>query len=377
MFLRVSRVRSSSEASRTPSHEDPSSLKAMSQNDALNQLIQSYYHDTPYHRTRAYVYYIFEAQGGSMLSTAIAVVIFSLILLSSITLCIETLPELEDTPSSVWQTIEWISVIVFSVEYAIRFWASPCRLPFVSAPLNIIDLIAILPFYLELILHVDTGSTRIIRLIRLVRVFRVFRLARYSQGLRIIFRSFTQSKEALTMITFFGGIALVILSAIVYFIERGEWDAEREAWLVDRPPGDVDAALGDTSQIASDFQSIPDAFWWCVATFTTVGYGDLTPKTGLGRLVGGFTMMLGILIIALPASIVGSTFMGEWKEAGMDDSKKKKGVVDDTHPPTKKQLEDDMVQLRSSEHFIREVLEKYGPIMSARNRLLGIRPTLR
>jgi len=196
----------------------------------------------------------------------------------------------EDNELYLWY-FEIASVMIFTVEYAFRIWVSVenpefsgavlGRLRFMGTPLAVIDLMAILPFYLPFI----GLDLRFIRILRLLRIFRIIRVGRYSEAadiLRIVVR---KRKEELfaTMILFF--ILLVLSSSIMYY-------AEHEA----QP--DV-------------FSSIPETMWWGVITLTTIGYGDVYPITPLGKLIGGIIAILGIGMYALPTSILGAGFVEE------------------------------------------------------------------
>jgi voltage-gated potassium channel len=180
------------------------------------------------------------------------------------------------------------SVAIFTVEYVLRLWTcnldpryrSPVlgRLRFALTPLAIIDLVAILPFYLPM-LAVDL---RFVRSVRLFRLFRLFKLSRYSQSLNTLVGVLKAKKEELLVAVFSGAILLVIASSLVYLAER---ESQPEA-----------------------FSSIPSAMWWGVVTLTTVGYGDVYPKTVFGKLIGGLIAVLGVGMFALPAGIIASGF---------------------------------------------------------------------
>jgi len=141
----------------------------------------------------------------------------------------------------------------------------------------LIDLLAILPFYLPMIIPLDL---RFIRAIRLLRLFRIFKIGRYSKSLNVLKDVIRNKKEELVLIIFVVLIMLVIFSSLMYFVER---DVQPEA-----------------------FASIPHAMWWAIITLTTVGYGDVYPITVLGKILGAMIAFLGIGMFALPAGILGS-----------------------------------------------------------------------
>jgi voltage-gated potassium channel len=139
---------------------------------------------------------------------------------------------------------------------------------------------AILPFYLPMIITLDL---RFIRAVRLFRLVRIFKMGRYSESLRLLENVFKEKKEALLITIFMVFILLVIASSLMYFVEN---EAQPEV-----------------------FSSILKAMWWGVATLTTVGYGDIYPVTLIGKILGGAIAILGIGMFALPAGILGSGFV--------------------------------------------------------------------
>ena len=147
---------------------------------------------------------------------------------------------------------------------------------------KIFDLIAILPFYLPMIMLIDL---RFVRVLRLFRLLRVFKLGRYSESLRTLANVLKRKKEELFITIFVVMILLIIASSLMYFIEN---EAQPEI-----------------------FSSIPSAMWWGVATLTTVGYGDAYPVTPVGKLLGAVIALLGIGMFALPTGILGSGFVEE------------------------------------------------------------------
>jgi hypothetical protein len=187
--------------------------------------------------------------------------------------------------------IETICIVWFTAEFAIRFAACPDHLRFFKNLLNIIDLVAIVPYYVTLgaVLVDDARSSgqamslAILRVVRLVRVFRIFKLSRHSKGLQILGRTIRASMRELGLLIFFLMICVVLFSSAVYFAE---------------------AEMAEQSH----FRSIPDAFWWAVVTMTTVGYGDMRPISAWGKLVGSMCAIAGVLTIALPVPVIVSNF---------------------------------------------------------------------
>jgi len=188
--------------------------------------------------------------------------------------------------------IETVCIIWFTVELLVRFASSPDHVAFFRNVMNLIDVVAIAPYFFSLGTAVaDEGRTpgnratslAILRVVRLVRVFRIFKLSRHSKGLQILGLTIRASMRELGLLVFFLFICVVLFSSAVYFTEV---DDEHE----------------------SQFNSIPDAFWWAVVTMTTVGYGDMLPVSPLGKVVGSLCAIAGVLTIALPVPVIVSNF---------------------------------------------------------------------
>ena len=243
----------------------------------------------------------------------IAAVVMVMIIISCVAFVVRTLPqyvEQEDSDgpnsSSSWSIIEDMCIIVFSVEFALRISTCPSKLKFIREPLNIIDFVAILPFYVELIAGASSGGATVMRIIRLVRIFRVFKISRYIPWLRVFSNALILSLPPLTMLILVVMLAVVLFSSIMYYAERGEWDNEKKKWIRTDPRTEV-------SEV-SPYQSIPDSFWWCIVTLTTVGYGDVTPITGIGRLIASIASLSGILVVAIPVSVISTNFNSEFQK---------------------------------------------------------------
>ncbi|MBS4056269.1 MAG: ion transporter [Bacteroidetes bacterium] len=204
---------------------------------------------------------------------------------------------------------EVVSVIIFSVEYLLRLWTADLLFPsatpigsrfrFAFSTLGLVDLLAILPFYIPLFAKLDL---RFLRIVRLMRLFRLFKLRRHSASLKLIMTVLRDVKDELVVTVMMILILIITTSILMFYVEH-------EAQPV---------MFGD----------IGDSIWWAVATLTTVGYGDVYPITGLGRLLGGIITILGVGIVALPAGMISSSFtriIQEKKAAEKDCPKEKKG----------------------------------------------------
>lgn len=214
-----------------------------------------------------------------------------LICLNILAVSLETVPEFARAYGGLFLAIEIVSVAIFTVEYAIRLWVAPEHMPYSGlrpgaarvryalSPYALIDLLAILPFYLAFLVPLD------LRILRVFRLVRFFKLARYSTGLRSLARAVQSEWRALVA-------SLIIMLGLVLVAGAVMHMAEHRA-----QPG--------------AFGSIPQSLWWAVVTLTTVGYGDVVPATALGRFLAGIIMLFGLAMFALPLGIVATAFAQE------------------------------------------------------------------
>lgn len=241
---------------------------------------------------RKRVYEVLEvAKADDNLSKEFDIFIVSLIALNVVAIILESVKSIGEVSPRLFRTFEYISVIVFSLEYILRIWSCvemPAyrkivsgRLRFAVTPLAVIDLLAILPFYLPF----SGLDLRFLRVVRMMRIFRIAKLGRYSQSLQTLRRVIVARKEQLVSAVFILFLLLVIAASMLYFAEN---HAQPE-----------------------NFSSIPAAMWWAVATLTTVGYGDICPVTPLGKLMASIIAILGIGMFALPTGIIGAGFVEE------------------------------------------------------------------
>jgi len=239
------------------------------------------------------VYEILEvAFPGDKPSRIFDIFIISLIFLNVLAVILETIENLSLHFSQLFKIFEIFSVIVFTIEYLFRVWSSTenpnykkpllGRLRFIITPLALVDLFAVLPFYLPMILPFDL---RFIRAIRLIRLFRLLKMGRYSESIRLFAKVLKAKKEEIFITLFVIFILLTISSSLLYYFEH---DAQPEV-----------------------FSNIPNAMWWGIATLTTVGYGDIYPITSLGKFFGAIISLLGIGMFALPAGIFSAGFVEE------------------------------------------------------------------
>ncbi|MGY3212009.1 ion transporter [Mucilaginibacter sp. HD30] len=248
-----------------------------------------------YYSFKNQVYLLLDpGEGGTVWDKVVNSVIVLMILLNLLAVCLETVESLYLTYRSWFNYFELGSVVIFSLEYLLRVWSCTSmsryrhplygRLKYVTSPGMLVDLAAILPFYLPL----SGLDLRSLRLLRIIRFMRFFKLARFLNASRVIRRVFTSKKEEL-LISVLMVFALIILAAsLMYFVEH------------------------DTQP--DKFSSIPETMWWSVATLTTVGYGDVYPVTPIGKTLTACISILGIGMFALPAGILASGFSEEFKK---------------------------------------------------------------
>ena len=254
---------------------------------------------------------------------AISVVILLLIMVGSVTFCMETMSQFQDEdeePLPSLRLIELVSIVVFSSELTVKLASCPSIKGFFSSYLNWIDVLAVLPFYVELAAaSLDLKGTRVLRIVRLVRVFRVLKLGGKFEKLQVVSSAMRDSMDMLAMMMFLLILSIIIFSTLAYFCEEGHHDCPAEAqWCLEEGtvPEGFDGDLDDCIAACpyNYFQSIPHAFWWCMVTLMTVGYGDAVTVTVLGKVVASITMVVSVLILALPISVIGANFTTQWMD---------------------------------------------------------------
>lgn len=241
----------------------------------------------PFRRT---LYRILETSSGKRrgVSLVFNIALITIITLNAVAIVLHTVPEYNQRFAQLFYDFELFSVGFFTVEYLLRVWV--CvendryrhwfrgRLRYMLSTSAIIDLLAIIPFYVTLF----ATDLAIVRILRLFRIFRLFRISRYSHAFRLIQRVVADKKEELILSVVFVVFMLIIVSSVVYYVEH---------------PAQPDK-----------FSSIPATMWWGVSAMTTVGYGDMLPITPLGKFLGGIAAIIGIGLFALPTGILVSGF---------------------------------------------------------------------
>lgn len=218
---------------------------------------------------------------------AILVLIISI---NIVAIVLESVQSIADQYATLFWWIEAISVAIFSLEYITRVWVSVdleqyenssdsatlIRIKYIFSPMALIDLIAILPFYLTLFINVD------LRFLRALRLLRIFKLTRYSRAMQLLLQSFKEESNSLLAAFFIMAVILILASCGIYLLEH---DIQPEK-----------------------FGSIPAAMWWAMATLTTVGYGDVVPITPIGKIFGGVITILSMGMVAIPTGLLASSF---------------------------------------------------------------------
>jgi voltage-gated potassium channel len=208
------------------------------------------------------------------------ILLIILILVSIFIVMLDSIPSIRDKHHLYLQIAEWLITIAFTIEYALRIWILPKPAKYIFSLYGIIDLLAILPTYISVVF---TGgqSLMVIRALRLLRVFRILKLNRYTRAGRFLVLAMHRSREKIFIFLFFVITMVVIFGTIMYLVEGEE----------------------------NGFTSIPTSIYWAIVTLTTVGYGDISPATGLGQMLASIIMIMGYAIIAVPTGIVTSEMM--------------------------------------------------------------------
>ncbi|CAJ0918519.1 unnamed protein product [Ranitomeya imitator] len=205
-----------------------------------------------------------------------------------------SLIEIETDPALTY--VEGVCVVWFTFEFLVRVTFCPDKLEFVRNLLNIIDFVAILPFYLEVGLSGLSSKAAkdvlgFLRVVRFVRILRIFKLTRHFVGLRVLGHTLRASTNEFLLLIIFLALGVLIFATMIYYAER-----------IGASPNDPSASKH------TQFKNIPIGFWWAVVTMTTLGYGDMYPQTWSGMLVGALCALAGVLTIAMPVPVIVNNF---------------------------------------------------------------------
>ncbi|XP_052765254.1 potassium voltage-gated channel protein Shaw-like isoform X4 [Mya arenaria] len=259
-------------------------------------------------RIKPKIWALFDEPYSSNSAKVIAVVSVFFIVVSILSFCLKTHPEMrvpvlsnvttnfsrgnitwrleksKTEPHESFFYIECVSNAWFTFEIIIRFVVAPGKLDFLKAPVNIIDIVATLSFYLDFLLTKLKQESDILEFFSIIRIMRLYKLTRHFAGLKILIHTFKASAKELVLLIFFLVLGIVVFAALIYYAERIQYNP------------------------TNDFESIPVGLWWAIVTMTTVGYGDMVPKTYVGMFVGSLCALTGVLTIALPVPVIVSNF---------------------------------------------------------------------
>ncbi|KAL4217672.1 hypothetical protein ACF0H5_022414 [Mactra antiquata] len=259
-------------------------------------------------RIQPKIWALFDEPYSSTSAKIIAVVSVFFIIVSILSFCLKTHPDMRvpvlknattnvsdgnhtwrlskqrDVPHEAFFYIECVSNAWFTFEIIIRFVVAPAKLDFLKAPVNIIDIVATLSFYLDFLLTELKQESDILEFFSIIRIMRLYKLTRHFAGLKILIHTFKASAKELVLLIFFLVLGIVVFAALIFYAERIQYNPD------------------------NDFESIPVGLWWAIVTMTTVGYGDMVPKTFVGMFVGSLCALTGVLTIALPVPVIVSNF---------------------------------------------------------------------
>ncbi|XP_026165202.1 potassium voltage-gated channel subfamily G member 3-like [Mastacembelus armatus] len=237
----------------------------------------------------------FEEPTSSLVAQVIASVSVLFVVISMVMLCASTLPDWKAAETlDQHRIIEAVCIGWFTAECIVRFLVSRDKCEFVCRPLNIIDLLAITPYYISVTMTTLTGENSqlqragvTLRILRMMRIFWVIKLARHFLGLQTLGLTLRRCYREMVMLLVFICVAMAIFSALAQLLEHG-----------------LDLESGN-----QDYASIPAACWWVIISMTTVGYGDMYPVTVAGRVLGGLCVVSGIVLLALPITFIYHSFI--------------------------------------------------------------------
>jgi voltage-gated potassium channel len=208
---------------------------------------------------------------GKTFDVALLVLIFASILV----VMFDSVDWMHERYGDLFYALEWGFTIIFSIEYLLRLISIRKPLGYIFSFLGIIDLLAIVPGYLSMFVA-GTQSLLVLRALRLLRIFRIFKLTHYTSEMRFLGAAVKGSLRKISIFMLIVLMLVIVLGSLMYLVEEGE----------------------------NGFHSIPDSIYWAIVTITTVGYGDISPATAVGKFIASFIMLIGYGIIAVPTGII-------------------------------------------------------------------------
>ncbi|MDP3434855.1 MAG: ion transporter [Bacteroidota bacterium] len=203
------------------------------------------------------------------------IILLWLILLSVTVVIIESIPEYHANFFSEFYLIEWVFTSLFSIEYLLRIWSSPKPWKYIFSFWGLVDILAILPTYIDL-MSPSYHYLLTVRIFRLLRVFRILKLVRFNKEARVLLEAIKGSSYKISVFLLAVISMVTILGTLMYVVEGNE----------------------------NGFTSIPQSIYWAIVTVTTVGFGDIVPRTVLGQFLSSVAMIIGYSIIAVPTGII-------------------------------------------------------------------------
>lgn len=238
-----------------------------------------------------------ENPGHSSSAKAMAVASLGVVIVSIVAMCIHSMPDFhqvdlneKEIENHALTFFEVFCVLFFSAEFILRLSVAPSVRKFLCSPLNIIDFMSIIPFYITMVCDVmDEGENtelenvgKVVQILRLMRVFRILKLARHSAGLRSLGATLRHSLHEVGQLVLFLSVGISLFSVLIYFVEKESQE--------------------------SSLHTIPVGWWWATISMTTVGYGDTLPVTLAGKVIGTVCIISGLLIVALPITNIFNKF---------------------------------------------------------------------
>lgn len=229
-------------------------------------------------------------------SKRVDIFLASLVIVNITAVALESVDSIGKQFASIFAVVETVSVVIFSLEYILRIWSAKAKVPekaeeglhrprrsYVLSFSGLIDLLSILPFYLQAFFP---GWD--LRVLRTLRLFRIFKLSNYNTALEDLFSAITQEKKSFYAAFYLFILVFIVASSLIYYAEQ---DAQPEG-----------------------FGSIPEAMYWALITLTTVGFGDVTPVTNVGKFVAVLTAMMGVSVVALMTGIIANAFNNQMEK---------------------------------------------------------------
>lgn len=213
------------------------------------------------------------------------VVLFICIVVSIITIILESVVPVRERFSTILKVLEWTITILFTVEYMARVWSVKDKKRYIFSFMGIIDLLSTLPTYIAVFIT-GAQSLMVFRSLRLLRIFRIFKLSRYVGEGEYLVRAMKASRHKIIVFMLTVMTSVIIAGTVMYMIEGPE----------------------------HGFKDIPTSIYWAIVTMTTVGYGDIAPETSIGQAIASLIMILGYGIIAVPTGIVSSEMIAMKKD---------------------------------------------------------------